>query len=96
MKYFFNVEDQKSVVEAHFKELKCKRCAMKVIHELFLLRATKDALHFDFKPPSFLNTYEKKEWYITIKPKLKGQSYTIDQQQLILPVLLKIDQLLIS
>ena len=93
MNYIFDAEDQISVVEAHFKELKCKRCAMKVIHELFLLRATKDALHFDFKPPSFLNTYEKKEWYITIKPKLKGQSYRIDQQQQVLQILLKIDEL---
>ena len=93
MNYIFDVEDQKSVVEAHFKELKCKRYAMKVIHELFLLRATKDALHFDFKPPSFLNTYEKKEWSITIKPKNNGQSYRFDKQQVVLPILLKIDQL---
>ena len=93
MKIIFDAEDQISVVEAHFKELKCKRCAMKVIQTLHYLRVTKDSLHFDFNPPSFFNTYGKKEWSITIKPKLKGQSYTIDQQQLILPILLKIDQL---
>ena len=28
MKYFFDVEDQKSVVEAHFKELKRIRCGL--------------------------------------------------------------------
>ena len=82
MNYIFDLEDQISVVEAHFKELKCKRCAMKVIQTLHYLRVTKDSLHFDFNPPSFFNTYGKKEWSITIKPKKNGQSYRFARQPL--------------
>lgn len=89
----FSSEDWKSLIQNHFKQLECKRCALKVIRELYLLQATKDSLHFDFNPPSFLNTYGEKEWTITIKPKLKGKSYTIDKQQLVLRLLPRIDEI---